>query len=236
MSYNQGPFVAEAVDSAMAQDHPRMEVLVADHGSSDRYSREAARAAAATHGLRLIELEPQPTVGEARNLAIAQSTGDYVLPLDADNVLLPHAASAMAAQLEAAPPDVAFIYPRLCYFAGRSRVGGGGAELEPLRADARELLRHRGPVGAPLLRSGGRLPGGSPPRGLGPGIDPGRAGAEGERALRRSVRLRRHGFTRSMAARERRSARGAFSRSWPARPRCMRAGASQSSSGAGRRR
>ena len=34
-SYNKGPYLAEAIDSALGQDYPHQEILVIDDGSTD---------------------------------------------------------------------------------------------------------------------------------------------------------------------------------------------------------
>ena len=201
MSHNQGAFVAEAVASAVAQDHPEVEVLVADHASTDPWAREAAREVASAHEVSFVQLEEQPTVGQARNLAIAQTAGQYVLPLDADNVLLPHAASALAAQLKEAPGDVAFIYPRLLYFVTDDEweVDVPDWNLFALMVgnfcDTAGLWERRcfdPDTGFPAVprHEDWALALALAERGL-----------RGERAVHRTVRLRRHGFTRSMAAR-----------------------------------
>jgi len=201
MSYNQGPFVAEAVASAVAQDHPAVEVLVADHASTDQWSREAARDAAAAHGLRFVELEPQRTVGQARNLAIAEAAGNYVLPLDADNLLLPDAASSLAAQLDAAQPEVAFVYPRLLCFVADDEWEAEVPDWNLFALMLSNFCDTGGLWDRRCFDPGPGFPAVPRHEDWGLALALAELGLRGERAVRPSVRLRRHGFTRSMAAR-----------------------------------
>ena len=55
----------------------------------------------------------------ARNAGIERCTGRYVLPVDADNVLLPDAIERLVEQIKIAGEEVGFIYPNLQYFGNR---------------------------------------------------------------------------------------------------------------------
>jgi len=101
--FNQGRFLGEAIDSALAQAHPAIEVIVVNDGSTD----DTRSVACARPGVRHIEQRNQgaPT---ARNTGLADSRGEYVLFLDADDRLLPHAV-ALGIQSLDAHPDWSFV-------------------------------------------------------------------------------------------------------------------------------
>lgn len=82
-NYNYARFLAEAIDSALAQDWPDVEVIVVDDGSTDG-SVEIARGYG--NRIRLIE---QANAGQraAMNRGFAESSGDAIVFLDADDVL-----------------------------------------------------------------------------------------------------------------------------------------------------
>jgi len=103
--YNQGSFLAEAIESALRQTHPRVEVIVVDDGSTDDTCRVAARYADA--GVVCIE-QANAGAAVARNRGWQASRGDLVLFVDADDRLLPDAVVRGWAALEHAP-DVAFV-------------------------------------------------------------------------------------------------------------------------------
>ncbi|HEX4966693.1 MAG TPA: glycosyltransferase [Thermoanaerobaculia bacterium] len=85
--YDYGHFVAEAVDSVLAQTFQDSEILVVDGGSS-------APSLAALEELerprtRIYFRAGRHLVGDNRNFGISQARGKYVCCLDADDRLLP---------------------------------------------------------------------------------------------------------------------------------------------------
>jgi glycosyltransferase involved in cell wall biosynthesis len=85
---NLGDFVEEAVESVRAQSRPPLEIVVVDDGSDDAKTRRVLDRIAASGRARLIRVENRGLVA-ARNLGAAQSAGDYLVFLDADDILLP---------------------------------------------------------------------------------------------------------------------------------------------------
>lgn len=84
-SYNQAPFLREAIESALNQIIPCQIVLV-DDGSTDD------SLAIAKSYIPLITVISQVNKGlaSARNTGIMWAHGDYILPLDADDILEPN--------------------------------------------------------------------------------------------------------------------------------------------------
>ena len=96
-NYNYGAFVGSAVDSCLEQTHPAVEVVVVDDGSTD-HSREVLDG----YGDRIRTIY-QPNAGQsaAVNAGFAAASGDVVILLDADDLLLPDTvARAVAAFAE----------------------------------------------------------------------------------------------------------------------------------------
>lgn len=81
-SHNQAPFVSEAVDSALSQEGIDTEVLVIDDGSSDDTQEILARYG---DRVRVFRNERPTERGAARNLGVANSKGEVVAFLDADD-------------------------------------------------------------------------------------------------------------------------------------------------------
>jgi glycosyltransferase involved in cell wall biosynthesis len=84
--YNQARFLGEAIESALQQIYPHFEVIVVDDGSKDHTSKVAA-------GYPEVVTISQANQGvsAARNTGVRASSGSYLVFLDSDDRLLPHA-------------------------------------------------------------------------------------------------------------------------------------------------
>ena len=82
--YNGEDFVADAINSALAQTYPHTEVVVIDDGSTDNSGAVIASFGDAVSW----QAEPNRGGAAARNLGISQCRGEFVQFLDADDVLL----------------------------------------------------------------------------------------------------------------------------------------------------
>lgn len=84
-SYNQAEFLPEAIESALNQTVPS-EIIVVDDGSTDN-SLEVAKS----YGPQIVVVsQVNKGLASARNTGIMWATGNYVLPLDADDILEPN--------------------------------------------------------------------------------------------------------------------------------------------------
>ena len=96
-NFNYGRFLGDAIDSALAQTHEPLEVVVVDDGSTDD-----SRAVIERYGARVVPvLKENGGQGSAVNAGFAAGSGDVVLFLDADDLLAPTAAERAAAALAA---------------------------------------------------------------------------------------------------------------------------------------
>ncbi len=98
-AYNQSEFIAEAIDSILAQDIGPVELLLVDDGST-----EDIEAVATPYGdaVRYIQQE-NAGLGAARNTGLWASRGEYIAFCDSDDIHLPFRLSAHAALLEQFP-------------------------------------------------------------------------------------------------------------------------------------
>ncbi len=85
--HNGAEFLAEAIATVLAQTYPALEILVVDDGSTDETEAIAAQYAAPIHYIR----QARQGVSVARNTGIQSSQGNYLVFLDHDDRLLPHA-------------------------------------------------------------------------------------------------------------------------------------------------
>ena len=100
-AYNVAGFVAEAVESALGQTRPPLEVIVCDDGSTDDLDGALAPFR------NRIELLRKENGGEAtaKNAAARAANGDFVVILDADDVYLPGRLAALG-DLARTRPDL----------------------------------------------------------------------------------------------------------------------------------
>jgi GT2 family glycosyltransferase len=101
------------MNSALSQTWPDVEVVIVDDGSNDPATQRLLSEAVwpRTRILRQVNAGP----AAARNLAIANATGDYVLPLDADDIIEPTYVAKALAVLEE-QPDVGIVYCKAMKF------------------------------------------------------------------------------------------------------------------------
>jgi len=95
--YNGERFIGEAIESALNQIYPSVEIVVVDDGSTD-HSRELVEL----YPVRLICNDHQG-VSAARNRGIQESRGAFLLFLDSDDRLLPNAVACGLATLTQHP-------------------------------------------------------------------------------------------------------------------------------------
>lgn len=111
-------FLAEAVDSVLAQTYRDWELILVDDGSMDE-STEIARSYASRypHRIRYVEHPGHENRGmsASRNLGIRAARGDLIALLDSDDVYLPRMLERQVGLLEARP-DVDFVYGNTEYW------------------------------------------------------------------------------------------------------------------------
>jgi len=106
-AYNQARFLATAIESALRQTHPDVEVVVVDDGSPDATAEVAARFSSHLN-LRYVRQANTGLPG-ARNRGLRESTGEFVCFLDADDFFHPEKIARQVQALEA-DPGLDFVY------------------------------------------------------------------------------------------------------------------------------
>src|SRR6185436_9861558 len=99
--YNLGVYLADAVDSVLAQSWQDFEIIIVDDGSSDEFTclvLETIRQPK-THLIR----QPNRGLAAARNAGILQAQGKFICCLDADDRLVPDYLKRAMAVLDREP-------------------------------------------------------------------------------------------------------------------------------------
>lgn len=98
--YNKAPTVEEAIRGALGQSHPATECVVINDGSTDNSAQIIAKAIAGfAERVRLIEQENKGA-NPSRNIGAQAASGDYLLFLDADDVISPDMIEGLMAALQ----------------------------------------------------------------------------------------------------------------------------------------
>jgi glycosyltransferase involved in cell wall biosynthesis len=114
---NAEKFIRGAIESVLRQSYDKWELLLIDDGSTDGSTEVALRYAKRHPGkVRYFEHEGHQNRGTcaSRNLGIRHASGQYIAPLDADDVWLPHKLEQQVAIL--------ISYPEAGMVCGRSQV------------------------------------------------------------------------------------------------------------------
>ena len=105
--FNAGEYLDEAVQSALAQTWQDLEVVIVDDGSTDPSTLDLLRQARWPRTRIFHQANAGPAA--ARNRAVREAGGRYILPLDADDTIEPSYVEKAVAVLEARP-NVGCVY------------------------------------------------------------------------------------------------------------------------------
>lgn len=117
--FNQTRFLADCIEAVRAQSYPEIELIVVDDCSTEPGTEAVLEELAKAARTTVLRMEENGGPSKARNAALEHCSGRYILPVDADNLLLPNAVEKLVEQLSAADEDIGFIYPNLQFFGNR---------------------------------------------------------------------------------------------------------------------
>jgi glycosyltransferase involved in cell wall biosynthesis len=126
----------------LSQTYPNFEVLVIDDGSTDRTAAIVRLRSQQDPRIRLLQ-QQNAGVAAARNFGIAESKGEYIAPLDADDIWYPQKLEKQVECMQTANPPVGLVYCWSIYLDGEGRVMG--------RYPAEQLCKPQGEVLAALV-------------------------------------------------------------------------------------
>lgn len=112
--YNYGEYIEEAIDSVLSSTYSNVEVFVVNDGSTDPYTLEVLEKMALKPKTRVFN-RGNGGLSAARNTGISFSNADYILLLDADDLIDPTFIEKGIWLLQE-HPEVAFVYPLVKLF------------------------------------------------------------------------------------------------------------------------
>lgn len=103
--YNMEAFLAECLDSVLAQTYPHLEILCVNDGSKDRSQEILEDYARRDPRIKPIVKE-NGGLSSARNRGLEDATGEYVMYLDSDDWLNPDICRAAVEEMEQSHADL----------------------------------------------------------------------------------------------------------------------------------
>jgi len=106
---NAEVFIAKTLDSVLSQTYQNIEVVVVDDGSTDTTPEIVKSFAREDSRVTLLQ-QSNAGVAAARNLAIKNSRGEYIAPIDADDIWYPRNLEKQVECLRKSEPFVGVVY------------------------------------------------------------------------------------------------------------------------------
>lgn len=116
--YNAARFLAECLDSVLAQTYRQWELLIVDDGSTDG-SLDIALGYADHHDRIRVIAKQNEGVSIARNTALAEARGEYIYFADADDELHPDALAQLVTTME--KQEATFVKADFCAIDAEGR-------------------------------------------------------------------------------------------------------------------
>ena len=133
--FNHGRYLGEAIESVLAQSWRDVETVVVDDGSTDDTGAVASRYANVTY-----VRQPNQGLAAARNTGARESTGEYIIFLDADDKLTP-AAVESGLECHRANPGSGLVYGAGVMFNDSGAFETPAVPVPPQQDPYEQLLR-----------------------------------------------------------------------------------------------
>lgn len=108
-AYNAEAFIEKTLHSVLSQTYQNLEVLVVDDGSQDR-TPEIIKSIAQQDKRVVLLQQKNAGVAAARNLGIEKSQGEFIAPIDADDIWYPENLERQVQCFLSSDPSVGLVY------------------------------------------------------------------------------------------------------------------------------
>lgn len=115
--YNTGKYLAECLDSVLAQTFSDIEIICIDDGSTDNSAKILKQYAKRDKRIKVITQKNSGVV-TARNRAINEAQSEYIYPLDSDDIIAPDTLQKLYNAMLAGRGDI--ITCRVKYFGRKN--------------------------------------------------------------------------------------------------------------------
>ncbi len=108
-AYNAEAFIAKTLESVITQTYRNLEILVIDDGSQDRTARIVEEYIEKDSRIQLFS-QANAGVAAARNLGITKSKGEFIAPIDADDIWYPQNLDKQVECFVNNSPEIGLVY------------------------------------------------------------------------------------------------------------------------------
>jgi glycosyltransferase involved in cell wall biosynthesis len=112
-AFNAEKYIRETLASVAGQTHRELEIIVVDDGSSDGTAALVREFSRSDPRLRCYR-QPNQGVAAARNFALNLARGEFVAPVDADDLWHPQKIEAQLQRMLTSGPAVGLVYSWMC--------------------------------------------------------------------------------------------------------------------------
>jgi glycosyltransferase involved in cell wall biosynthesis len=123
--YQYGRFLRDCVTSVLAQDVPKLRVLIIDNASNDNSREVGQQLAAEDARVEVVAHATNKGATYSYNEGVDWARADYFLLLDADDLLAPHCLSRAVAVMEE-QPEISFTHGVEARLFPDGSIGPGG--------------------------------------------------------------------------------------------------------------
>ena len=123
-AYNAKTYIAHTLNSVISQTYKNIEVIVVDDGSCDGTAQIVETIAQRDARITLLH-QSNSGVAAARNLAIQKSRGEYIAPIDADDIWYPQKIEKQVHCMLHADPSIGLVYAWSVHIDERGLLTGG---------------------------------------------------------------------------------------------------------------
>lgn len=123
-AYNAEAYIAYTLDSVLSQTYKNIEVIVVDDGSRDG-TAQIVKEIAQRDGRVTLLRQSNSGVAAARNLAIEKSRGEFIAPIDADDIWYPRKIEKQVCCMLHEGQSTGLVYVWSVHIDGRGLLAGG---------------------------------------------------------------------------------------------------------------
>jgi glycosyltransferase involved in cell wall biosynthesis len=151
--YNGERHLRATCESVLGQTYKAIEVIIVDDGSTDSTGEILEAFQARDARVRLIRQENRG-VAAARNAAIAAASGEFIAPIDADDLWHPKKIERQVRRFQECPPDTGMVYCWWAWIDAEGRVLDRSPRWRMEGSVHRDLaqVNFTGPTSLPLYR------------------------------------------------------------------------------------